>query len=283
MNKMTQRFVALAVLLGVFAAPTFGADKVLYVTHEPGKYHAYTPQIAVFKEIGKEAGWDVTIQTGEHEPQIEWLKTKNYSEGYDAIVYNFCFAQSKNLEAAHNLMVQTKRNGVPAMLIHCAMHSWWATYKDGNDGYENGGKPNAELVAEWTAKHPKVPFPSWGDFTGVASIRHGKKLPIVMTRANKSRITKRLPDGFTTGNTELYNNVYVDEKVVPLVMGKQGEDEAIVMWSVRRGKGRVIGFTIGHDMGDWEAKPFQHLIIDGVNNLMHPPVRKNANAKKKKD
>ena len=59
--------------------------------------------------------------------------------------------------------------------------------------------------------------------------------------------------------------------------------EAIVMWVVRRGKGRVMGFTVGHDMGDWEAKPFQHLIIDGVNNLMHPPQRKKAEGDKKTD
>ena len=30
--------------------------KVLYVTHEPGRWHKYTPQMAIFKQIAAKAG-----------------------------------------------------------------------------------------------------------------------------------------------------------------------------------------------------------------------------------
>ena len=39
-------------------------------------------------------------------------------------------------------------------------------------------------------------------------------------------VTKRFPDGFITGNTELYNNMYVLDTVVPLISGVQGKKEA---------------------------------------------------------
>ncbi|MFT5465187.1 MAG: hypothetical protein ACI8UO_000274 [Verrucomicrobiales bacterium] len=246
--------------------------KVLYVTHEPGTYHKYTPQMAVFKEIGEKAGWDVTFMTGEHEAQIEKLRAPDYAKGYDAVVYNFCFAKSTDLDAASNLMDQTRVNGVPAMLIHCSMHSWWPTYKTGGKDYSKGAQPDPLVASKWKKANPDKPLPIWGDFTGVASVRHGKKLPIALSRSGDHAVTAGLPEGFSTPNTELYNNIYVGDDVVPLVTGAQeGEKDAIVMWTVPRGKSRLIGLTWGHDVADWTTKPFQSLVTDGVNDLIAKP------------
>jgi hypothetical protein len=272
MKKFKQKLLwAVIMLLSVsaFAEKT----KVLYVTHEPGRWHKYTPQLAIFKEIGEKAGWDVTVWTGEHHAQVEKLQTKDYAKGYDAVVYNFCFASEQDLEAAANLMDQTRVNGVPALLIHCAMHSWWDTYKNGvpkaiGPDYLGKAKAKPDLVKAWKEKHGDKPFPAWGDFTGVASERHGPKQPIKMNVVAKDHpITKRFPDGFTTGNTELYNNVYVIDGVVPLIKGVQGNDEAIVVWTCPQGKSEIMGLSTGHDVDDWNAEPFQNLIIDGVNHM----------------
>jgi hypothetical protein len=250
--------------------------KVLYVTHEPGKWHKYTPQLALFRDIAKEADWDLTVWTGEHDAQVKKLRTKDFGKGYDVIVYNFCFATSRDTEAADNLMDQTRVNGVPALLIHCAMHSWWDTYKNGKEGainticghYHGKAKAQEDLVKEWKKANGDKAFPAWGDFTGVASHRHGPQQPIVMTSVTKDHpITKRFPDGFATGNTELYNNAYVLDEVVPLVKGKQGNSEAIVVWTCPQGKSQVMGLSTGHGVDDWTAKPFQNLVIDGVNYL----------------
>jgi hypothetical protein len=269
-NKQTLLW-ALTLLL---AASAFAEKtKVLYVTHEPGRWHKYTPQLAIFIEIGEKAGWDVTVMTGEHDAQIEKLRSEGYAKGYDAVVYNFCFAHSRDSEAAANLMNQTRVHGVPALLIHCAMHSWWDSYKNGvpkaiGPDYLGQAKAKPDLVAEWNKKHPGKAFPAWGDFTGVASVRHGAKKPIQMKVVNKDHpITKRFPDGFTTGNTELYNNVYTVEGVVPLIRGVQGKDDYIVAWTCPQGTSQVMGLSTGHDVNDWKAEPFQHLVIDGINFL----------------
>ena len=65
--------------------------KILYFTHEPGTYHRYTPQLAIFRELAQRAGWELTVNTGDHEAQIKKLRTPDFGKGYDAIVYNFCF------------------------------------------------------------------------------------------------------------------------------------------------------------------------------------------------
>ena len=272
---MRTKTALLCTLIGLLSVTAFAEKtKVLYVTHEPGRWHKYTPQLAIFKQIGEKAGWDVTIMTGEHDAQVEKLRTKDYAKGYDAVVYNFCFAHSRDMEAASNLMDQTRVNGVPALLIHCAMHSWWDSYKNGKSpkaigpDYLGKAKAKEDLVADWKKSNPDKAFPAWGDFTGIASERHGPKKPIQMNIVAKDHpVTKRFPDGFTTGNTELYNNVYRVDGVVPLIEDVQGKDKAVVVWTCPQGKGEVMGLSTGHGVEDWNAEAFQNLIIDGVEYL----------------
>ncbi|MCM8533949.1 MAG: ThuA domain-containing protein [Lentisphaeraceae bacterium] len=277
---MFKQFIFIAVL---FILPSFlsAEKKVLYFTHEPGRWHKYTPQISEFKDIGKEAGWNVTISTGEHKEQLNKLKVKDYAKGFDAVVYNFCFASDHDLDACSNLMKQTKENGVPAMLVHCSLHSFWPTYKQGKkkgvlgESYKGKAKPKADLVKKWKESHPNEEFPAWGDFTGVASFRHGPHLPLTTSKIKADHpALKDMPETYTTtGKTELYNNVYVTDDVVPILKGKQtlkdGKvDEAIVMWEVPRGKSKVIGLTLGHSVTDWKDKEFRGLVINGLNYLM---------------
>ena len=40
------------------------------------------------------------------------------------------------------------------------------------------------------------------------------------------------------------------------------------MWLVPQGKSKVLGLSLGHDMGEWEQPEFQSLIGDGVNFLL---------------
>ena len=97
------------------------------------------------------------------------------------------------------------------------------------------------------------------------------KMMVVKKNKNHPAL-KRFPDGFTTGNTELYNNFYVIDGVVPLIEGdQQTQKRAIVMWTCPQGKSQVMGLSTGHGLGDWQAKPFKNLVEDGVNYLAKNP------------
>lgn len=283
--KLTQLFIFLITCISNLAVLSADSPRVLYFTHEPGRWHKYTPQLEHFKKIAEKAKWNYTVMTGDHDSQIEQLMSKDFGKGFDAIIYNFCFASSTNYEACHNLMKQTKEHGVPALMIHCSMHSFWGTFKAprGKKGKEpdlsqhvkvGKGKQGYALKAEvdkWNSAHPNIPFPVWGDFTGIASTAHGPKLEILTEKlATDHPALKRLPDGFTVMPSELYNNYYITEGVKPILKGYQKEksDEAIVMWESQQGKGKVMGLTLGHYPEEWEVEAFQNLIIDGVNSLI---------------
>ena len=289
----------LLLILLVLSASAFAEKKkVLYFTHEPGKWHKYTPQKEMFIKLAEKAGWDLTVSTGMHDPQILALRNPDLTKGFDAVVYNYCFAKSQDLKAVANVIAQTRDNGTPAMLIHCSMHSFWPTFKSGKsgvvDGYKGKALTDAKLVEEWDKMKTGQPFPAWGDFTGVASTKHGPKVPINVTKCCEHDSTKSLSkDGYKTVNAELYNNFYVIDSVKPILKGEQtfyskkiqkkaasGKEltdaekksakkaEAIVMWEVPQGKGKVIGLTLGHGEEEWNQAEFQSLIIDGVNYLM---------------
>ena len=284
-------------LLFVLSSFAMAQKKVLYFTHEPGRWHKYAPQKAIFIQLAEKAGWDLTVSTGEHDPQIVALRNPELTKGYDAVIYNFCFAASKDLEAVSNVIAQTREKGVPAMVIHCAMHSFWGTFKNGHKGRPATGeaKPLPELVEKWNKENPGKDFPIWGDFTGVASTFHGPKTPIKVTKCCDHEATKSLsPGGYTTVNAELYNNFYVLDSVKPLLKGLQesypkaidrkikkgqkltdkekntpkNKDEAIVMWQVPQGKSEVIGLSLGHGEEEWNQPEFQGLLIDSVNYLL---------------
>lgn len=286
------------------------AQKVLYVTHEPGKSHNYTPQKEVFIDIAKSSSWELTVSSGTHDDQLVRLEDPQLCKGYDVVVYNFCFAKTLNLKAASNIIDQTRKHGVPALVIHCAMHSFWASYKGAikkGGKYvqvsESGAIADAKVYEDWKKNNPNKTFPVWGDFTGVASTSHGAKAPIKVSKCCDHESTKSLQKAsYTTADiAELYNNVYVLDSVRPLLKGTQiaypkeiskkhlkGENlspeeeatpkqksEAIVMWQVPQGKSELIGLSLGHDISEWQQTEFQNLLKDSVSYLYKNKKKEN--------
>ncbi|MEM1113531.1 MAG: ThuA domain-containing protein [Pseudomonadota bacterium] len=259
----------LAALLLV-PALAVASPKVLYVTHEPGRWHDYSAQLASMQQLATQEGWSLTVATGDAAEAHAFLRTPEFARNHDAVVYNLCFAASRDLEAMTNLIAQTEILGVPAVLVHCAMHSWWGTFKAGQAIPGNTlGKARADrkLLAEWQETGNTTPLPAWGDFSGVASTKHGRKKPIQLSAVAIHPITIDLPANYQTSKTELYNNHYLTPDVQPLLIGKQGRDEAIVMWLAPRGAGQVLGLTLGHDQAEWEDPVFLKLLANGINFL----------------
>ncbi len=259
---------ALAMLLPGFV---LAGTRVLYVSHEPGRWHDYTRQREVFQTIAADAGWDLTVISGDKEAMLAFLRRPDYAAGQDAIVYNFCLADSRDIAAMDNLMRQTREGGVPAVLVHCAMHSWWDTFRKGRpiEGNALGlARANRRLLKQWTREHPHRPLPAWGDFTGIASTRHGPQAPIELSVLATHPVTADVPAQYQTAHTELYNNHYVTPGVVPLLQGRQGGDSAVVGWEASRGKSRIIGLTLGHNSDEWQDPVFVNLLTNSVTYLM---------------
>ncbi|MEH6593315.1 MAG: ThuA domain-containing protein [Halioglobus sp.] len=267
------KWILASFFLWLIPGQVFAQDRILYVTHEPGRWHEYSPQLSSFRALAVEANWKLTVATGTMDETVEFLKQENFARDQDAIVYNFCMADSRDIAAMSNLISQTADHGVPALLIHCSMHSWWDTFKKGKPIPGNSaGQARADrrLIEQWQQTHSDQPLPAWGDFTGVASTGHGRQKPIALTRLVDHPVTARLPEGYSTVATELYNNHYIGANVKPLLQGKQGRDEAIVMWLAARGGSEIIGLTLGHGEEEWNDPVFRALVVDALAYLASP-------------
>lgn len=255
--------------------------KVLYVTHEPGKYHKYTPQKKVFTEIGAAQKWDVTVITGTHDEVIAKLSaTPDFADGYDVVVYNFCFARCADLNVPYNIITQTKEKGIPALLIHCSLHSFMPTYKEnGKHAVHIEGQPaivkaRKNLVEEWNKQHPDKVFPSWPTFTGISSSRHGPRAPIQVKKVKGDHpILKDVPE-YETAVGELYNNYTTAEDskaTTSILKGEQKKASSIILWEHPVGDSKVVSFTLGHGTEEWGQAPFQKILINSVDYLSKLP------------
>ena len=91
-------------------------------------------------------------------PRLPILNNPNYADGFDVVLHNEC-AAGEDTAASLDAVLAPHRKGVPAVNLHCAMHS----YRSGN--YREAVKPG-----DANAK--------WFEFTGIQSSGHGPQSPI---------------------------------------------------------------------------------------------------------
>lgn len=156
----------------------------------------------------------------------------DWAKGYDVVVHNECSADVTDL-AIIDRILKPHREGVPGVLLHCAMHSYRS-----------------------------ITFPNvtpWFEFTGLQTTGHGPQEPIAISVVDpKEPITQSLAN-WTTGKEELYNNSAgkLLETARPLARGKQvyknkngaqfTEDYVVAWTNLYKGKTRVFATTLGHN------------------------------------
>jgi type 1 glutamine amidotransferase len=153
-------------------------------------------------------------------------------EGYDVIIHDECSADVKDLKVIDGIL-KPHREGVPAVLLHCAMHC-----------YRSEG---------W----PKEVTP-WFEFTGLFTTHHNAQIPIEITYEKNAERGGEILKGLSDWTT-IHEELYINEKdkllgaAQPLARGKQTAknghvDESTVAWTnLYNGKTRVFGTTLGHN------------------------------------
>lgn len=262
--------IRLLLLLNLFASVLCHAEpvKVLYITHLPGRYHDYKAQMAEFKKhVPQFTEVEVTYQAGDHDATVAFLKTPDYAKNHDIIIYNICMAHSFDTEQAHNMIIQTAEQGKPAMLLHCAMHTFWATFgKPGSRESEN----TPRLKTEWKANHPKLDFPDWSKFSGLDTKHHDKQRELKVTRAEPVHpIVKDFKPEWTIKKDELYVNVDFKSTATPVLMSHSVQDnkEHVLAWVNQAGKGQVFGITLGHGMETFTDPDYHRVLANAIEFL----------------
>ena len=136
-------------------------------------------------------------------------------------------------------LIDAHKNGVPAVNVHCAMHS----YRTGTD--------------------------AWFEFLGLQSSGHGPKKPLAIEFTGASHPIAQGLANWTTIDEELYNNIKVFSTAKPLALGSQDPGDgktatSVIAWTNDYHGTRVFGTTLGHQNETVADERYLSLIVRGT-------------------
>ena len=226
---MMKYLVAVVLMVGLLAEPAFAAApqaktklKGLLVTG--GCCHDYERQIQIITEgLSQRASisWDVVYEGKGRDTKVSIYQDPDWSKGYDVVVHNECYGAIQDVKFVETIVNGHKNTGVPALVIHCSMHSYRAAQTD-----------------------------EWRKLLGVTSRRHekgGRKLKVTRV-ADQDPIMKGFPKNWTSPNGELYviENIWPNTRPLATAHGVDTGKDHLCMWTNTYGKARVFGTTLGH-------------------------------------
>ena len=232
--------VALAAsLVAVASAATPAPLRALLITG--GCCHDYDLQTKALVEGSKKIGaieWTVVNEGGKTtRAQIPLYDNPDWAKPYDVVVHNECFADTAD-ETYIRKITNAHQAGKPAVVIHCAMHSYRAAKID-----------------------------DWREFLGVTSRKHDHQSEYPVTVLDpKHPVFAGFPAQWTTPKDELY----IIEKLWPtataLATSKSEKDGSVqpVIWTNRYHGTRVFGTTYGHSNATWHDPVFVTLVTRGM-------------------
>ena len=263
--------LALTALVGLTSTLAAEQKPLRVLIVAGGCCHDYATQKEVLKK-GIEARVNATVEVAfvdvkdkdfkgkSTQPVFEIYKNPDWAKNFDVVVHDECAADVTDQAYVANI-INAHKNGLPAVNLHCAMHSYrWGNFKEA----VKVGADNA----------------SWYEMLGLQSTGHGPQQPIAISFTEKSHpVTTGLAD-WTTVNEELYNNVQVlgaktlatGLQKVPEKKDKKGkvtpasEATAIVAWTNEFGpkKTRIFSTTIGHNNATVEDARYLDLVARGL-------------------
>jgi type 1 glutamine amidotransferase len=224
----------------MFTAATSAAEPIKALLITGGCCHDYENQKKILTHgISARANvdWTVVHEGGKGtKHQVSIYKDKDWAKKFDIVVHNECFANEKDLEHIKTI-TDAHKQGVPAVVIHCAMHNYRGKTSD------------------------------WFELCGVTSHNHGRHHAIRVEVTNRDHpITKNLPGSWQTPKGELYNIVKVWPNATELATGVSNDPKKsnLCMWTNEFGKARVFGTTLGHHNVTMQQEVYLDMISNGL-------------------
>lgn len=222
------------------ARPAPDGPRINALVVSGGCCHDYTGQARMLMDAVSKVvpvDWTVAIQGGSstrgHQPVFE---RPDWAKGYDIVVHNQCFADVTD-EALIRRITDAHRGGPPAMVIHCAMHTFRAATIDG-----------------------------WREFLGVTSRRHTRQFTIpVKITARDHPIMRGFREDWVTPMDELYvvDKFWPGATALASAVSPEDQQEYPLAWVHDYGGTRVFGTTLGHGNATFEDSTFQDLLARG--------------------
>jgi len=213
--------------------------RVLLITG--GCCHNYALQTEVLQEaLGKQqkASWTVINEGGTGTTaMIPLYDNINWAKGYDVVVHNECFADTKD-ESYIRKITKAHYAGVPAVVIHCAMH----TYRSATTN-------------------------DWREFLGVSTYRHDHQSLYPVKKTDTTHpVMKNFPDNWVSPKDELYiiEKTGLHTRILATSVSERDGKTYPVIWTNKYGKARVFGTTFGHSDDTFRDPVFTDLLARGI-------------------
>lgn len=215
------------------------ALNVLLITG--GCYHDYdfqTKQLkAAFRREKVDVSWKVvTVGCVGTKHQIDLYDDPKWAEGFDVVIHNECFADTSDPEYIRKI-TKAHYAGAPAVVIHCAMHTYRASEID-----------------------------DWRKMLGVTSRRHDHQSNYPVRVVEKEHpIMKGFPKDWVTPMDELYiiETVWPGARPLATSVSEKSSEAHPCFWTNRYGKARVFGTTFGHSNETFADPVFGRAIVRG--------------------
>lgn len=182
--------------------------------------------------------WTVVNEGGNGtRAQIPLYANPDWAKGYDVVVHNECFADTTDHDYIRKITAAHKA-GTPAVVIHCAMHTYRATDID-----------------------------DWREFLGVTSRRHDHQSNYPVKKLVPDHpVVKGIPDSWVTPKDELYviEKLWPNAKALATSKSEKDGKDYPVIWTNQYGKARVFGTTYGHSDETFRDPVFLGYVARGV-------------------
>ncbi|MBK6510698.1 MAG: ThuA domain-containing protein [Haliea sp.] len=212
------------------AQPLVGhqALRALILT-SPGVYHNYEQQT---QDIGRGIVERANVRFDVSLAEPDRWRTTDFSLGYDVLIYNICMADNQDAALIANMRRQTEELGVPAVFIHCTMHSFRET----------------DL---------------WWPLLGLQSKAHEPLRPLRQIQDATHPILTGIPEDWVLPEDELYINLdFIGQRLLSTV-GEDGEAHTTA-WIAYHGLTPVFGTTLGHSEETLKNTAFHQLLANAV-------------------
>jgi uncharacterized protein len=182
--------------------------------------------------------WTVVVQGGRGtRGKMPVYARPDWSKGFDIVIHNECLADVDDPQYIRQITAG-HRGGPPAVVIHCAMHSYRSATID-----------------------------DWRELLGVTSRRHTRQFAIPVKVATADHPAMK---GFKADWVTPVDELYVIEKMWPnttalaTAVSPEDQKEYALAWASEYSGARVFGTTLGHGNDTWSDPVFQDLLVRGM-------------------
>lgn len=228
-NTTTIFSLLLGLLFAIAPQSTRAVEPIHALLITGGCCHDYDEQKKILTEgISARANvtWDIlheggSVKTGAgRDHRMSIYDKADWAKGYDVVVHDECFGDVSNAMFVEHI-AQAHFEGVPAVMIHCAIHSYRHTTTD-----------------------------EWRKALGVSSFYHD---PARMFEVNNIKPEHPVMKGFPAlwkdpAPDELYRMAKIWPNCTPLAktIATNSTPDTTCIWVNTYGKARVFGTTLGH-------------------------------------